>query len=609
MAFDFFSAQDEARKKSTLLLISFLLLTVASSVGSAFLVVLLIMPKALMDNGQHNFLGDPRSLIAYVSLGVFCVITFGAWKMARTLKTLGVEGFLLQAGALRVGSQTQNAFEKRFRNVAQEMAIACGLPVPSLFIIPNDLSINAFAAGYSPNQACIVATAGTIQFLSRSELQGVIAHEFSHILNCDIRINMELISILHGYTLLSSLGRDCLRTKKAPLPLGLALFLGGLVGLGISSLVKAFFSRQREWLADASAVQFTRNPSGLRGALQKIDSNRQSSISGFSKVDSFSHMFFVPGVKVFFASLLSTHPPIRDRIRALGMPQYQSPAHKVDLVAETTEESRIGVAGLHGSVQSPVESAAALLGSIPEELKESCALPPKAMAISIAVLIHFGSDERNKVVEQLRQRRKFSLAFIDYMCERIFPHLETLSLQDCSVLLELSCDTLRSVDQEERKKLVQNAFDIVSADGHVSVTEVCMLLTLCSGILKTDELRTLGASAKVDPPRDLVALTSFVAHIGAEGSHEAAQRAFDITMVELVWPNQTLPALQEIGIAALLRSVGHVRAAAIPLRRRFVVAISNCIMCDGRALEKELQLLRALCGCLECPVPLSEKSF
>ncbi|WP_019809630.1 M48 family metallopeptidase, partial [Saccharomonospora halophila] len=213
---------------------------------------------------------------------------------------------------------------RRLRNVVEEIAIASGTPVPDLYVLPNEPGINAFAAGWSPANAAVAVTRGTLERLNRDELQGVIAHEFSHVVNGDMRLNIRLIGLLAGIVGLAVVGRILLagggrsgrNNNAAPLVLvGLAALIAGYIGVVAGRLIKAAVSRQREYLADASAVQYTRQTEGLTGALKKIGGIPTGSNLRSGKVDDVSHMLFGEGRRL--SSLLATHPPLPERIRTL----------------------------------------------------------------------------------------------------------------------------------------------------------------------------------------------------------------------------------------------------------------------------------------------------
>ena len=235
-------------------------------------------------------------------------------------------------GGRRVFPNTIDPAERRLLNVVEEMALASGVPVPPVFLLSEEQGINAFAAGYSPSDAVVGVTRGCAEQLTRDELQGVVAHEFSHILNGDMRLNMRLIGVLHGILLMGLIGRELLRlgafggggalaTKTTAPPhllvIGLAFMIIGFLGLFIGNLIKAAVSRQREYLADASAVQFTRNPEGIAGALKRIGAAVFGSKLATPRAAEASHMYFAEGI----SSLFATHPPLNDRIARIE-PQW-----------------------------------------------------------------------------------------------------------------------------------------------------------------------------------------------------------------------------------------------------------------------------------------------
>jgi Zn-dependent protease with chaperone function len=202
------------------------------------------------------------------------------------------------------------------------MAIAAGMPVPPVYLIREN-SINAFAAGFGIHDAVIGINQGTIDLLNRQELQGVVAHEFSHILNGDMRINLRIIALLNGILILGIIGGGLMRgsmfsrsrDRGALIALGIGLLVIGYGGTFFGQLIKAAVSRQREYLADASAVQFTRSTQGIANALKKIGAHSTGSRIESPQADENSHLFF--GAIRSFSSMMATHPPLEARIKAL----------------------------------------------------------------------------------------------------------------------------------------------------------------------------------------------------------------------------------------------------------------------------------------------------
>ena len=232
-------------------------------------------------------------------------------------------------GGVPIASDTTDFNLRRLRNVVEEIAIASGVPVPKIYVLEHEAAINAFAAGYSPSDAVIAVTRGALDRLNRDELQGVIAHEFSHVLNGDMRLNIRLMGVLFGILMIGLIGRKILehgrfggRNKGAGAILVAALvaMIVGYVGLFFGRMIKAGVSRQRERLADASAVQFTRQTTGLAGALKKIGGlDEGSRLNERSNAEEVSHMLFGDGVG--FRGLFATHPPLVERIQELE-PQF-----------------------------------------------------------------------------------------------------------------------------------------------------------------------------------------------------------------------------------------------------------------------------------------------
>lgn len=315
---NFFEFQDQARRKSHLLIGLFALAVVVILVA-----VYLVVIMALVGfGGDGAFLFEPWTFAA-TSLATLALIAGGsAFRSAQLRKGGPAVASLL--GGRRVEPDTGERAERRLVNVVEEMSLAAGIPVPAIFVLDDEDSINAFAAGHGIHDAAVTVTRGTLDQLDRDELQGVVAHEFSHILNGDMRLNIRLVGLLFGILLLAVIGRGLLRGTawsrrrkrdgRAVL-VGLALVALGYLGVFFGKLIKAAVSRQREFLADAAAVQFTRNPEGLAGALKKIGAHPPGSRIRDHHAEELSHLFFADGLGASFTRLTATHPPLDRRIR------------------------------------------------------------------------------------------------------------------------------------------------------------------------------------------------------------------------------------------------------------------------------------------------------
>lgn len=341
---DFFERQDQARR-STRRLIAYFMLAVVLIVASIYIAVIAIVYAFSVNRVlERPFQWWDPDMLLWVTGATVSVVVIGSLYKIFALSQ-GGEVVARWLGGRLIDSDTPKPQERRLLNVVEEMAIASGISVPSVFLLEEEKSINAFAAGFTPADAVIGVTSGTLQILSRDELQGVIAHEFSHILNGDMRLNIRLIGVLNGILMIAMIGYGILRgtrtssSKKnggaAVLLFGAALLIIGYVGVFFGKLIKSAVSRQREFLADASAVQFTRNPDGIAGALKKIGGLAHGSRIANSKAEEASHLFFSNGMhgkaSPFLSmrnrtppvltqsafSFMATHPPLETRIKRI----------------------------------------------------------------------------------------------------------------------------------------------------------------------------------------------------------------------------------------------------------------------------------------------------
>jgi Zn-dependent protease with chaperone function len=318
---DFYSRQVEARRQTRWLVVGFIIAMIAV-VGVLDVVLLTLLSAAHREQpglAPLDYITRNPGAAFFCTLVVVAVIGFASlFKSVQLREGGGVVARSL--GGVRVGRDTADLKRKRLHNVIEEMAIASGVPMPEIYVLEQESGINAFAAGHSPANAAITVTQGALDRLSRDELQGVIAHEFSHVLNGDMRLNVQLMGWLFGLFVIALIGRTLLRyaprSRKGGAGLlgaALAVMVLGYVGLMCGRLLQAAVSRQRERLADASGVQFTRNPDGLKGALVKIAGVPEGSRIVSADAEQAAHMLFAPGVSRLFA----THPPLAERIRAL----------------------------------------------------------------------------------------------------------------------------------------------------------------------------------------------------------------------------------------------------------------------------------------------------
>lgn len=332
-AFDFQAHQARARRATSLFVAAFLAMAAAIGLVVGVVAGFVLGPERPGSGTEAPAaaLGhalDPTVVAAaagitmavIVGVALLRLITFGG-DGARVARALGAE---------EITEDTRNPYKRRYLNVVEEMAIAAALPRPRIFVLRHEDGINAFAAGDDPERAAVAVTHGALAKLTRAELAGVVAHEMAHIRNRDTRLNMRLMAMVFGLVALYVLGRITLRSMAfrgrrgrgaAPvLLIGLALLVLGLLGALFGRILQSAVSRRREYLADATAVEFTRNPTGLANALKKIGATGAGSRVRNSHAEEARHMFFAQA-SASMAGLFATHPPLIERIRALE-PQF-----------------------------------------------------------------------------------------------------------------------------------------------------------------------------------------------------------------------------------------------------------------------------------------------
>ncbi len=527
------------------------------------------------------------------------------------------------------------------------MAIASGIPVPQAFVLPAERGINAFAAGFTPRDAVVAATRGCIERLTRDELQGVVAHEFSHILNGDMRLNIRLIGILNGILVIALIGYYTLRgmsrthssgssRKKggggAILLLAVALIIIGYIGVFFAKLIKAAVSRQRELLADAAAVQFTRYPPGLAGALRKIGGSVTGSFLAADEAEEASHLFFANGLRGSWVSLFATHPPLETRIRRLdpawdGHFPHATPAFSAD-DADGAAVSRLGpqdavsrlaaaarprvalrpqgfMAQIGAPLPESLTQATRILASLPPELVDAARLPASAPAVVYGLLLHREPALREHQMELLG--RRVGAAAVTGV-RALLPCFAAVSPEARLPLAQVVLPALRQLAAEEQRRLLATMDALVNADAQVDLFEYMLrrMLTrhLAGGmpVAKTHPARGREVHALLPLVPACQKLLSVLAWAGG-GDSTAATAAYGTGMRELLIPN--LPPLLMSGECSLAEVDGALDAlehATLTVKKRVLTACVTCVLADGQATVAETELLRAVADSLDCPV-------
>ncbi len=630
---DFFGAQAQARRL-TLWLVVLLLVAVVGMVVATVLVVTLAV--ALLEGGHPG--ADPLGLafdpllLGGVTLGVLAVVVAGS--LARHLQLRAGGAAVAEAlGGRPINADTRDPDERRLLNVVEEMAIASGLPVPLVYVL-EESGINAFAAGHTPQDAAIGVTRGAIESLSRDELQGVVAHEFSHVLHGDMRLNMRLIALLYGILVIGLVGRMLLRgtaTRRMVrgsrqnnaqivlLGAGLALMLVGFIGTLCGNLIKAAVSRQREFLADASAVQYTRNPAGLADALKRVAAHAQGSELRASQAEEFSHLYFSRGVSGL-RGLTATHPPLVTRIRRLepewdgklpeprqaspGIAQQEPEATRTTTAATAVGSSAFLASGgeLSQRVGEPrdtdLQGARGTLAEIDPRLLQAVHEPYAARAVIYGILM--GADPESRT----RQRE----ALVDAAMPEVLAELDRLDQPLRSVrpgqrlaLIELCLPMLRQLSVAQYARLHECLERLMAAEHRPGALQWALhrLVTVGSQGVTSSRGRRLSL-AQVGDAVEL--LLSSLARAGSD-DQERARAAFDRALgrLDMALTLRPEPASPQALDAALARC----RQLTDVERARLLDAMLDCVMHDGQVAPEEAELLRAVAWALECPLPLT----
>ena len=510
MSTDFFERQDDARKSTAWLIAMFVLAVIvmcATVCVAAFFIAAQGDPQPLA-----RFQEDPSLLmIPLVATTVTLIIIIGG-TLYKVVELRHGGGTLVaeRLGGKRIYPNTQDGIERRLLNVVEEMALASGTPVPPVFLLEEE-GINAFAAGYSPSDAVLGVTRGCATALDRDELQGVIAHEFSHVLNGDMRMSIRLIGVLHGILLLglagqtifrmlaySGRGRSRSRGKGggqallALFLLALLLIILGFLGTFFGNLIKAAVSRQREYLADASAVQFTRNPQGLAGALKKIGGSARGSRLKSANATEASHMFFAKGVFEGFSGMWATHPALDKRILAID-PGWDGEYPDVRVQPAGASGKRDGAMNLVGN-ESPavveddlVEAvddavhhvgeptrghqhyAATIIAELPEHILESVREPYGARAVLYALLLD--RDDASARQAQWNLLEQKASTDVVQLTRRIVPSIDGLDVRTRLPLVDLALPSLRAMSESQFVDFAQCFDGMVKADNKMDLFE------------------------------------------------------------------------------------------------------------------------------------------
>ncbi len=632
MSTRFFENQDAARRNTKWLVFLFCLAVLAIAAMIYALAVFLTgtqPPDAYGREIEITLQWWQPDLLITVGLATLAVVAAGS--LYKTSQLRGGGSVVAESlGGTLIASDTGDPDERRLLNVVEEMAIASGTPIPPVYLLRDEPGINAFAAGFTPGDAVIGVTRGCVRQMSRDELQGVIAHEFSHILSGDMSLNIRLMGVIHGILMIGIIGYFLLRSSMfagrgrrggrdnnamVMLSAGLGLMLIGFLGTFFGNLIKASVSRQREFLADASAVQFTRNPDGITGALKKILGFDDGSILQSPNAPESSHLFFSQGLRGGLQMLFATHPPLDERIRRLD-PSFEgqrgsearggeararpAAAAAVTGFAAAPEGSALDQAG--EPTVAHLAYAAALVRGLPPAVTAAVHEAYSARAVIYALLINRDPGPRKLQLEQLAH---FGEAGIDRETRGLLPEIEGLDARARLPLIDMALPALRSLSASQYERFKTNVAALIAADEKIDVFEWTLQRVLLAHLRPHFE--------RVPPPRvrysSLARLTpqcsvllSTLARVGSRNQAEL-RAAFEQGASQLLGVEPDLLPPDRCGLAALDAALERLAQASPSCVQQLLTACAACIAADRKVTQAEGELLRAIADSLACPMP------
>ncbi len=648
---NFFEQQHLARRQTRRLVWLFALAVIGVVVAVDVVLVLIFAALELKQSEGQVFsfwgaLRDHPTALMVTSVLTFLVITIASIGKTASLRS-GGKAVASSMGATQVGSGTSNLHHRRLRNVVEEMAIASGVPVPEIYVLEQEEGINAFAAGFTPSDAAVVVTRGALEKLTRDELQGVVAHEFSHILNGDMRLNIRLMGVLFGILVVGLIGRKILegmrhtRDSKGLGPIflaALAIMVLGYVGLLIGRMIKASISRSREFLADASAVQFTRQTDGLAGALKKVGGLAQGSKLEAGESEDVSHMLFSDGVG--FSGLFATHPPLMERIQKLDKhfdPRQFVDIHKqwggnIDVLAFDEEMALAGKSGLAPNASPKRVAAPTLPGAdtqvriearavsrqvgnpanddyrvadqlhhqIPDALKRAARDPVQAESLMLALMVDPGT---RAVQLQLiaAELGKTSAQHADSLGTSLAGLHPMMRLP----LANMAFPSLRRLPRPRLDQFIAVLDRLMHVDGQVLPFEFCLATLVrvqVADFLDPPNAKAVGRNKLADCREQAIGLLALVAEHGHDNRGDA-ERAFQAA-VAVLFQGQALgyqpPGDWRAFLDQALPTLDRLNATG---KQLLIEALVRGISQDGLLSVPEAELLRLVCAALHCPLP------
>ncbi|MFK8049232.1 MAG: M48 family metallopeptidase [Halioglobus sp.] len=647
---DFFQQQDIARRNTRFLVILF--------IAAVFLLILLTnaLVAAFLWFGQdYNVYSGSRDGVAGF-LDYFSVARFGAIGLGVTAVvalvvmvkwiqlSTGGKSVAEGMGGTRIIPQSSDPAERRVLNIVEEIALAANMPVPAVYVMNGERGINAFAAGVTPADAVVAVTRGTISQLKRHELQGVIAHEFSHILNGDMRLNIRLAAMLKGITFIGDVGHMLLRsthvartglsvrTRKndgAPLLLlGFALLVLGWLGGLAAGFIKAGISRQKEFLADASAVQYTRNPEGIADALRVIGGYLPGTLVHAARAAEMSHIFFGQ-IEHHLWQLFATHPPLEDRIRRIDprwdgqfIKRQPEPFHEKPPPAEVgVGRAEIVAAALAASVLAEQDEAEisedtlsdADFGASPEALETQTAAshdlplafvqyshePLGANAIVFALLMSPDSELGRRQMSLVEEAK---VPGLPELVATLTPGVLELAAPQRLPLLEMCLPALKSTSAQQYRRFKNTMMKLIQADARTDLYEWC-LFQLVRHYLDPEFIRVKPSRPRYRSLSKVLHHLRVVLSILAHEGEDEADPVFRIAADELGFHTLAIMPRDQCSIASFSKAVYELANCYPLLKPRILKAMTLAASYDGYLSAPEREIIASMAAVMDCPVP------
>jgi len=624
---DFFKAQDQARSRTRWLVVWFML-----ALAGVMAVIYGLAAVGLLFSGASGSAGgwDHMGSLA-IALVIGVVMLCGS--LFKHLQLSGGGAVVARdLGGRAVDPSTTDAYERRLLNVVEEMSIASGTPMPEVWVLPEEEGINAFAAGSEPNNAVVAVTRGCLERLSRAELQGVVAHEFSHILNGDMRLNLRLIGWIFGLVMIAVIGRVVFSSFRhvrfssgssrggkgaggviiAIFLIGLSLWIVGSIGVLFARMIQAAISRQREYLADASAVQFTREPGGLAGALKKIGALAKHGRIDSPRAGAARHLFFSEASA--FTLGMATHPPLERRIIAID-PSWDGKFIEARRVkAPSARKKKTGAAppplpaavaaavaldGMGGPERVDHGTGAALMAGLDPEAVDAVRTRDQAKALLFGMLLAQDDELRDGELRWLRERDGDEEAELALQWRG---RLAEARAAEKIAYIDLALPALRRMGEEERQGFIESTGWLISSDGQVDLFEFMLRKVLERHLSASPPplRRPFKKIAAIESEVQL--LVSTFAHLSEGGADEAFEAAGAAYREQAGRSLMLLPAA-ECSLGAIDEALDRCLRGTAVVRKHLLHLCGLAAVRDGKLSDDEIELLRAVAEAIGTPLP------